>query len=155
LRKGKQNQENEVIIMDKPNVLFLCTGNTARSQMAEAFLKKYAGDRFEVFSAGYQPQEINPLTRKVMEEKGFDLSGHYSKGPGEFLGKKTIRYLIIVCGNAEKTCPRTFPGVLFRLFWPFDDPAATTGSDAEKLEKFRQVRDQIDQRIQSWLRENP
>jgi arsenate reductase len=141
--------------MDKPNVLFLRTGNTARSQMAEAFLKKYAGDRFEVFSAGYDPQEINPLTRKVMEEQGFDLSGHYSKGPGEFLGKKTIRYLIIVCGNTEGRCPKTFPGVLFRFFWPFDDPAAQTGTEEEKMEKFRQVRDQIDQRIQAWLEEQP
>jgi arsenate reductase (thioredoxin) len=90
-----------------------------------------------------------------MAERGFDLSGQYSKGTGEFLGKMTIRYLIIVCGLAEKTCPKTFPGVLFRLFWPFDDPAAATGSEADKLEKFRQVRDQIDQRIQAWLQERP
>ena len=90
-----------------------------------------------------------------MAEKGFDLSGHYSKGPKEFLGKMSIRYLIIVCGKAEKTCPKTFPGVLFRLFWPFDDPAATSGTEAEKLEKFRQVRDQIDQRIRAWLQEQP
>jgi arsenate reductase len=141
--------------LNKPNVLFLCTGNTARSQMAEAFLKKYAGERFAVFSAGYDPQEINPLTRTVMAEKGFDLSGHYSKGPKEFLGKMTIRYLIVVCANAETRCPRTFPGVLFRFFWPFDDPAATSGTEAEKLEKFRQVRDQIDQRIRAWLQEQP
>jgi arsenate reductase len=141
--------------MRKPNVLILCTGNTARSQMAEAFLRKYAGDRFAVYSAGYEPKEINPLTRKVMAEKGFDLSGHYSKGPEEFLGKMNIRYLIIVCENAEKVCPKTFPGLLFRFFWPFDDPAAATGTEEEKLEKFRQVRDQIDQRIQSWLKENP
>ncbi len=141
--------------MEKPNVLFLCTGNTARSQMAEAFLKRYAGDRFEVLSAGYQPREINPLTRQVMAEQGFDLSRHYSKGPGEFLGQMSIRYLIIVCGNAEKTCPKTFPGVLFRLFWPFDDPAAATGSEAEKLAAFRRVRDQVDQKIQLWLKENP
>jgi arsenate reductase len=141
--------------MEKHNVLFLCTGNTARSQMAEAFLKKYAGDRFEVFSAGYDPQQINPLTRKVMAEKGFDLKGHYSKGPGEFLGKMSFRYLIIVCGNAEKTCPKTFPGVLFRLFWPFDDPATATGTAEEKLEAFRRARDQIDQKIQEWLKGNP
>ena len=75
-----------------------------------------------------------------MAEKGFDLSGHYSKGPGEFLGKKTIRYLIIVCGNAENRCPKIFPGVLFRLFWPFDDPAATTGTEAEKLAAFIRTR---------------
>jgi len=141
--------------LKKPNVLFLCTGNTARSQMAEAFLKKYAGDRFAVYSAGYHPREINSFTRTVMAERGFDLSDHYSKGPKEFLGKITIRYLIIVCGKAEETCPRTFPGVLFRLFWPFDDPAVATGTEEEKLEKFRQVRDQIDQRIQAWLKEQP
>jgi arsenate reductase len=141
--------------MEKPNVLFLCTGNTARSQMAEAFLKKYAGDRFEVFSAGYNPQEINPLTRKVMADKGFDLSGQYAKGVGDFLGKMSIRYLIIVCGQAETTCPKTFPGVLFRLFWPFDDPAAANGSEEEKLEAFRRARDQVDQKIQTWLKENP
>ncbi len=134
--------------MEKPNVLILCTGNTARSQMAEAFLKKYAGDSLEVFSAGFEPREINPLTRKVMAEKGFDFSGHYSKGVKDFLGKKEFRYLIIVCEVAEQTCPKNFPGVQFRVFWPFDDPAAATGSDAEKLAKFRQVRDQIDQRIQ-------
>jgi arsenate reductase len=141
--------------MDKPNVLFLCTGNTARSQMAEAFLKKYAGDRFEVYSAGYESQEINPLTWKVMAEKGFDLSGHYSKGPGEFLGKMSIRYLIIVCAVAEERCPRTFTDVLFRMFWPFDDPAAITGTEEEELAAFRRVRDQIDEKIQSWLKENP
>src|SRR3974377_1627622 len=118
--------------MEKPNILILCTGNTARSQMAEAFLKKYAGDRFNIYSAGYEPQEINPHTRTVMAEKGFDLSGHYSKGPGEFLGKMTIRYLIVVCAKPETRCPRTFPGVLFRFFWPFDDPAATSGTDGVK-----------------------
>jgi arsenate reductase len=141
--------------MEKHNVLFLCTGNTARSQMAEAFLKRYAGDRFEVYSAGYDPQQINPLTRKVMAEKGLDLKGHYSKGPGEFLGKMSFRYLIIVCGNAEKACPKTFPGVLFRMFWPFDDPAAATGTEEEKLAAFRRARDQIDQKIQAWLKGNP
>jgi arsenate reductase (thioredoxin) len=145
----------EVIFMEKPKVLFLCTGNTARSQMAEALLKKYAGDRFEVLSAGYEPQEINPLTRKVMAEKGFDLSGHYSKGPGEFLGKVSIRYLIIVCALAEERCPRTFTDVLFRFFWPFEDPAAVTGSEEDQLAAFRRVRDQIDEKIQAWLKENP
>jgi arsenate reductase len=139
--------------MEKAKVLILCTGNTARSQMAEAFLRKYAGERFEVFSAGYKPREINPLTVKVMKERGFDLSGQHAKGVDEFLGKDDFRYLIIVCEEAEKACPKCFPGVLFRLVWPFDDPAAAQGSEAEKLAKFRTVRDQIDQRIQIWLQE--
>ena len=96
--------------MEKPNVLILCTGNTARSQMAEAFLKKYAGDCLEIFSAGFEPRDINPLTWKVMAEKGFDLSGHYSKGVKDFLGKKEFRYLIIVCEVADKPVPRTSRG---------------------------------------------
>lgn len=141
--------------MEKDKILFLCTGNTARSQMAEAFVKKYAGDRFEVYSAGYEPKEINPFTYKVMAEKGFDLSGQYSKGVGEFLGKMNFRYLIIVCEQAEKACPKTFPFVLFRLFWNFEDPAAVQGPEEEKLAKFREVRDQIEQRIQLFLKEMP
>ncbi|MFI5329437.1 MAG: arsenate reductase ArsC [Desulfobaccales bacterium] len=137
----------------KPVVLFLCTGNTARSQMAEAFLKQYAGERFEVYSAGYEPKAINPYTIKVMEEAGFDLSGQHAKGVGDFLGKVTIRFLIIVCDQAEKTCPRVFPGVITRLFWPFEDPAALSRTEAEKLAKFRAIRDQVDHRIQAWLQE--
>ena len=88
-----------------------------------------------------------------MAEKGFDLSGQHSKGVGEFLGKIVFQYLIIVCAEAEKTCPKCFPGVLVRLFWPFDDPAAVQGSGEERLAKFRSVRDQIEQRIQAWLQE--
>ncbi|MFZ5447434.1 MAG: arsenate reductase ArsC [Thermodesulfobacteriota bacterium] len=137
--------------MEKPIVLFLCTGNTARSQMAEAFLKKYGRDRFEVFSAGYEPKEINLLTKQVMAEVGIDLSRQYSKSVKEFLGKIDVRYLIIVCEKAEQTCPKAFPGVLVRIFWPFDDPAAAVGSEEEKLAKFREVRDQIEERIKSWL----
>lgn len=140
---------------EKPAVLILCTGNTARSQMAEAFLKKYAGASLDVYSAGYEPKEINPLTRRVMAEKGFDLSGQYSKGVTDFLGKKPFRYLIIVCAAAEQTCPKQFPGVRFRLFWPFDDPAAATGSEEEKLAKFLEVRDRIEQRLIAWLRDLP
>ena len=130
--------------MEKPIVLFLCTGNTARSQMAEAFLKKYAGDRFEVFSAGYEPKEINPYTRQVMSEVGIDLSGHQAKSVKDFLGRIEVRYLIIVCEKAEKACPKAFPGVLVRMFWPFDDPAAALGTEEDKLQKFRDVRDQIE-----------
>jgi len=137
--------------MDKPVVLFLCTGNTARSQMAEAFLRKYAGDRFEVFSAGYEPKDINPYTRQVMAEAGMDISRQYSKSVKEFLGKIDVRYLIIVCEKAEKTCPKAFPGVLVRMFWPFDDPAAVSGPEAEKLAKFREVRDQVEEKIKTWL----
>lgn len=87
-------------------VLFLCTGNSARSQMAEAFVRKYSQDRFEPFSAGLEPKELNPLTVQVMQEIGFDLAGYRSKGIAEFLGKEHFEYLITVCHEAEENCPR-------------------------------------------------
>jgi arsenate reductase (thioredoxin) len=141
--------------MEKPKVLFLCSGNSARSQMAEAFLKKYGADKFEVFSAGFEPQGINPYTQIVMAEKNFDLEGQYSKGVQEYLGKKTFDYLITVCNKAEQDCPIAFPGVRQRLFWPFEDPAAFQGPANGKLEKFRQIRDQIESRLKLWLQEQP
>ncbi len=138
----------------RPQVLFLCTHNTARSQMAEALLKKYAEDRFEVYSAGFEPTDINPFTRKVMAEVGLDLGGQYSKGVKEYLGKINFAYIIIVCDRAEKTCPTAFPSISQqRLFWPFEDPVALEGTAEEKLAKFREIRDQIDRRILQWLNE--
>jgi arsenate reductase len=134
-------------------VLFLCTGNSARSQMAEAFLRKYGGDKFEAFSAGLEPKGLNPFTVKVMQEIGFDMSGHRSKGVGEYLGKVLFQYLITVCDDAEKNCPTVWPGVNTRMHWSFEDPAAFQGTEAEKLEKFRQVRDLIEEKIKSWLTE--
>jgi len=138
--------------MKKPRVLFLCTGNSARSQMAEAFLRKQAGERFEVYSAGLEPTEINPYTLRVMQEAGVDMSGQRSKSLKEYMGKVHFGYLITVCSNAEDKCP-IFPGMGMRLHWPFEDPAAFEGSDAAKLEKFRQVRDQIKARVAAWLDE--
>jgi arsenate reductase len=136
--------------MNKPKVLFLCTGNSARSQMAEAFLRKYGGERFDAFSAGLEPSLINPLTVQVMEEAGVDMSVHYSKGLGQYLGKVHFGYLITVCSRAEEKCP-IFPGMGARLHWPFEDPAAFQGAPEEKLAKFRQVRDQIETAVKDWL----
>ncbi|MFX1258048.1 MAG: arsenate reductase ArsC [Promethearchaeota archaeon] len=138
--------------MEKPKVVFLCTGNSARSQMAEAFLKKHAGKHFEVYSAGFEPQDIDPFTIKVMEELDYDLKDQYSKELKEFLGKVHFGIVITVCEKAEKTCP-IIPGVNTRLFWSFEDPAAFEGTEKEKINKFRQVRDQIHQKIQVWLKE--
>lgn len=135
----------------KTRVLFLCTGNSARSQMAEAFLRRYAGDRFEAYSAGLEPKGIHPLTVRVMEEIGIPLTGQYSKDVREYLGKLHFGYLITVCAHAEEKCPTAFPGVGQRLHWALDDPAAVEGSDEDKLAKFRQVRDQIGERIREWL----
>ena len=136
--------------MNKPKVLFLCTGNSARSQMAEAFLRLYAGDRFEVHSAGLEPSMVNPYTIQVMEEIGMDMSAHRSKSLEEYLGKVHFAYLITVCSRAEERCP-LFPGMGVRLHWPFDDPAAVAGSEADKLAKFRQVREEIQAKIMAWI----
>jgi arsenate reductase len=137
----------------KTRVLFLCTGNSARSQLAEAFLRHYAGDRFDAYSAGLEPKGIHPLTVRVMEEIGVPLTGQYSKDVREYMGKLHFGYLITVCANAEERCPTTFPGVGQRMHWAFDDPAAVEGTDEDKLAKFREVRDQIDRRICEWLAE--
>jgi len=135
-----------------PNrVLFLCTGNSARSQMAEAFLRKYAGDRFEAHSAGLEPKEVNPFTVQVMREKGIDISSQTSKGVDTYLGKVLFQHLITVCDDADKNCPTVWPGVNQRMHWSFEDPAAFEGTDGEKLAKFREIRDKIEQRLKAWL----
>lgn len=132
-------------------VLFLCTGNSARSQMAEAFLRKYGGDQFEAYSAGLEPKGLNPLTIQVMREAGIDLSGQRSKNVGEYPGKTLFQYLITLCDEAEKNCPSVWPGISKREHWSFEDPAAFEGEDEEKLAKFREVRNQIEQKIRVWL----
>jgi arsenate reductase len=124
--------------------------------MAEALLRKHAGERFEVYSAGFESRDINPFTRQVMAEVGIDLGGQYSKGVKEYLGKINFAYVISVCDRAEKICPTAFPSISQqRLFWPFEDPVAFEGTDEEKLAKFREIRDQIDRRILQWLNELP
>jgi arsenate reductase len=135
----------------KTRALFLCTGNSARSQMGEAFLRHYASDHFEAYSAGLDPKGMNPLTVKVMSEIGLDISGQTSKSVTEYLGKQLIQVLVTVCDHAEKNCPTTWPGINKKMHWSFEDPAAVEGSEEEKLQKFREVRDQIDQKIQAWL----
>lgn len=137
--------------MDRTKVLFLCTGNSARSQMAEAFLRKFAGDRFDAYSAGLEPSEINPYTFQVMQEIGVSLDGQRSKSVREYLGKEHFGYLITVCDHAEKNCPTTFLGVGQRLHWSFEDPAAFDGTPEARLQKFREVRDLIEKRIRNWL----
>lgn len=135
----------------KKRVLFLCTGNSARSQMAEAFLRRYAGDQYEAHSAGLEPKDMNPFTIQVMEEIGFSMKEHSSKGVAVYLGKTLFQYLITVCDHAEKNCPTAWPGVNQRLHWSFEDPAAFEGSEDEKLKKFREVRDQIEQKVRNWV----
>ena len=136
--------------MKKANVLFICTGNSVRSQMAEAFLRKYAGDKFEAYSAGIRPVGIAPFTERVMEEIGISLEGHHSKHVDEYIGKIDFTYLITVCANAEKQCP-VFPGSGKRIHWNLEDPAVQKGTEEKILRKFREVHDQIDKRIKEWL----
>ena len=138
--------------MPKPKVLFLCTANSARSQMAEALLKKYAGDRFEVYSAGTEPMEIHPYARQVMAETGIGMAGQYAKSMNEFLGKMNPAYVIVVCEKARTRCPIVFPAAGATLLaWPVDDPAEAEGTEETKLKRFRKARDEIDARIQAWL----
>ena len=140
--------------MSNQRVLFLCTGNSARSQMAEAFLRKYASDQFEAHSAGLEPKGVNPLTIKVMNEAGIDISEQTSKGIDTYLGKVLFQYLITVCDDADKNCPTVWPGVNTRMHWSFEDPAKFEGTEEEKLAKFREVRDLMEKKIKSWLAEN-
>lgn len=139
--------------MSKPVVLFLCTGNSARSQMAEAFFRQHAGDMYDVHSAGMEPAGINPLTVRVMEEVGINLDQHRSKSVSEYLGNIAPPIVIFVCAQAEESCPRLWPHAVQTLCWPFEDPAACEGDDEVKLQKFREVRNQIEHQIQTWLRE--
>jgi len=139
---------------DKPMVLVLCTGNSARSQMAEAFLRQYRSDEFIVASAGTMPKpQIHPLTIRVMNEIGIDISGQKPKDTRDFLGHALVRHLLIVCDHANGSCPRIWPGTFTRTFMPFDDPAAAEGSEDEKLEVFRRVRDEIDAAMKTWIPE--
>ncbi len=126
---------------DKKRVLILCTGNSARSQMAEGLLRHDAGDRFEVESAGTKPGPVRPEALAVMKELGIDISGHRSKCVDEFAGR-SFDYVLTVCDNAKESCP-IFPGLTNRLHRNFEDPAAAGGSENERLAVFRRVRDQL------------
>jgi arsenate reductase len=133
----------------KVKVLFLCTGNSARSQMAEGYLRHVAGDRFEAVSAGIEPKGLNPLAVEAMHEIGIDISGQRSKDVREFLGQ-AIPYVITVCDNAREHCP-IFPRTYKFLHWSLEDPAAARGTHEEKLAVFRRVRDEIARRIEQEL----
>jgi arsenate reductase len=113
--------------MSKPRVLFLCTGNSARSQMAEGYLRHVAAERFDVASAGVDPTAVNPLAIAAMREIGVDISRHRSKTADSLLGE-SFRYVVTVCDNAGERCP-VFPGAVTRFHWSLQDPAAATGTE--------------------------
>jgi arsenate reductase len=138
------------ITMSKPKVLFLCTGNSARSQMAEGLLRALAGEQFEVFSAGTEPKgRILPEVQEVMREVGIDISSQWSKSVMEYMGKVNFGYVITVCSDAEENCPAVFLNMGIHEHWPFDDPAKF--DEGQRLESTRRVRDQIEGHLRLWL----
>jgi arsenate reductase len=143
-------------MLHRPRVLFICVHNGGRSQISEAFLKRYAGDRFDAQSAGLEPGELNPLVVEAMAEIGIDISQNKTKSVFDiWKSGETFQYVIAVCDaeSAEK-CP-IFPGLTTRLHWSFHDPSKVTGTYEQQLQKVRQIRDEIAARIQDWLASLP
>jgi arsenate reductase len=140
-------------VVDKKGVLFVCVHNSARSQMAEALLNSLAGDRFEAESAGLEPGVLNPFAVETMKEVGLDISRNKTKGVLDLFKKgRVFSYVITVCDETSaEQCP-IFPGLLTKtIHWSFEDPSTFTGTDEEKLEKIRKVRNAIKEKIEEWL----
>ena len=140
-------------MIDRKRVLILCTGNSARSQMAEGLLRHLAADRFEVASAGVAPSRVRPEAIVAMRELGIDISSHRSKSVDEFQGQE-FDYVITVCDNANEQCP-LFPGKTRRIHWSFEDPAAAQGDESARLSVFRRVRNEISERLEEFSRSGP
>jgi len=138
--------------MNKTRIMFVCIHNSARSQMCEAFLRHYAGDRFDVHSSGIESGKLNPLVVQAMDEIGISMDGHYAKPAREYIDRnEKFDYVITVCDESSaERCPM-FPGNHIRLHWGFPDPSAIPGTDEEKLAGIRPIRDAIRQRVLGWL----
>jgi arsenate reductase (thioredoxin) len=132
-----------------PRILILCTGNSARSQMAEGLLRHDGGNRFEVCSAGTKPSQVRPEAIEVMRELGIDISSHRSRSVDEFTGQE-FDYVITVCDNANESCP-VFPGRTRRIHWGFEDPAEVKGDEARRMAVFRRVRDEIREKLTGFI----
>jgi arsenate reductase len=130
-------------------VLFVCTGNSARSQMAEGFARHLGGSQVDAHSAGIAPSRLNPYAIRVMQEKGINISEQHAKAFDWDLARQ-MDVVITVCGHANESCP-VLPPEVKRLHWPLEDPAAATGSDTEILVMFRRIRDQVESRVRDWL----
>ncbi len=135
--------------MIKPRVLFVCTQNSCRSQMAEGFLRHHAADRFEAFSGGAERGTLNTTAVDVMREVGIDISGQHSKNVAEFLGQK-FHYIIRVCNKVKEACP-VLPGAIWYLDWSLEDPAAAKGTPTQRMTVFRRVRDEIEGRVLEFI----
>ena len=138
---------------DVKKVLFLCTGNSARSQMAEGLLNAVGAGKWKVQSGGVFPSYVHPLAIRVMEEMGIDISQQTSKSMNQFLNEP-FNYIITLCDEAAQSCP-TFPGRGKRLHWPLEDPAAAIGTTEERLVVFRRIRDEIKRKIEALLKSEP
>lgn len=138
----------------KAKVLFICIHNSARSQMAEAFLNQICGEQFEASSAGLEPGKLNPIVVEAMKEIGIDISGNQTKAVFDvFKSGKVFKHVITVCDEASaERCP-IFPGITNRLHWSFPDPSAIQGTHEQKLERTREIRDMIKARIEAWCEE--
>jgi arsenate reductase len=144
--------EKKVELKKKKRVLFLCTTNSCRSQMAEGILKAIGKNGLEVWSAGTESTSVHPLAAKVMAESGIDISNQESKSVAKFQGQE-FDYMITLCGeNAKDRCPAFIGQTKHRLHWDFSDPADATGSEQEKLDVFRKIRDQIRTRIEAFVK---
>jgi arsenate reductase len=139
--------------MIKKNVIFLCVHNSARSQIAEALLRHYAGDRYSVFSAGMKIDRVHPLAIRVLEERGIDTSGLESQSVREYMGRMKFEHAIIVCRTMEAECPSFSAGARYIHRWIVDDPAAVAGTEQQKLQAFRDALNKIDTRMKLWLEE--
>lgn len=139
--------------MKKKRVLFFCKHNACRSQIAEALLRRLAGDRFDVFSAGLHPRPVHPLVSTVMEERGIDISGQTSKSIDSFTGREFFDHIIIVCQESEADCPTLYPFALDVMRWPLNDPASVSGENPEAaMQTFRDVRDELEHKLTDWLK---
>ena len=136
-------------VHNKQKVLFVCTGNSCRSQMAEGILRHYGNDRLEVFSAGLEPSYVHSLAIKTMAESGIDITNQYSKTVNEFLGED-FSYVITVCDSAKERCP-VFPGKYNAIHWSIEDPASAEGTESERMKDFRSVRQDILERINHFI----
>ena len=135
----------------RPIVLILCTGNSCRSQMAEAFLRKYQGHKWDVHSAGMDPKdEVHPLAVKAMAEIGIDITHQRPKSSKAYLGHYPVAHILIVCDKANNSCPRIWPGAFTRSYMPMEDPAEAEGTEEEKLRVFRRVRDELGSLMKTW-----
>lgn len=135
----------------KGRLLVLCTGNSARSQMGEGLFRNAAGPGWEIFSAGTKPTQVRPEAITVMREIGIDISGHRSKSADQFAGQP-FDYIVTVCDNARESCP-VFPAAAQRIHWSFEDPAAVQGSEEDRLQAFRRIRDQIRDKVDNFFHE--